>query len=177
MKIIVLAGMPGAGKEEFVEVARTVGYDVVRMGDVVREWAARQGIGSDDRSIGGYADAERKRHGYDIWARRSADKVHAERTIIDGSRGVDELRVFKSAFGEDVVLLAISSSKKARFERLQRRGRKDAPKTWEEFLARDERELSWGLGGLMALADETIINEGALQDFKRNVRKYLVKRG
>ncbi|MDD1770414.1 MAG: flagellar hook-basal body complex protein FliE [Methanomassiliicoccales archaeon] len=175
MKIIVLAGMPGAGKEEFVEVARTLGYEVVRMGDVVREWAAKQGIGSDDRSVGGYADAERKIHGYDIWARRSAEKVRAERTIIDGSRGTDELRVFKNAFGGDVKLLAIQSSQKARYERLQRRGRKDAPKTWEEFLVREERELSWGLGNLIATADETLVNEGALDDFKREVKAYLTK--
>ncbi len=177
MKVIVLAGMPGAGKEEFVEVARTLGYDVVRMGDVVREWAAKQGLGSDDGSVGGFADAERKRHGYDIWARRSAEKVRAERTIIDGSRGIDELRVFKNAFGGDVKLLAIYSSQKARFERLQRRGRNDAPRTWEEFLVRDERELSWGLGNLIALADETLVNDGPLDEFKREVKAYLEKRG
>jgi dephospho-CoA kinase len=176
-KIIVLAGMPGSGKEEFVEVARAAGYDVVRMGDVVREWAARKGMGSDDGAIGGFADVERKLHGYDVWAKRCVERVRTERTVIDGSRGIDELNVFKNAFGDNLLLLAIHSSQRTRFERLQRRGRKDAPKSWEEFLVRDGRELGWGLGSLIALADEMMVNEGPLDEFKKDVRAYLEARG
>ena len=33
MVLIVIAGMPGAGKEELVSVAMSRGYQVVRMGD------------------------------------------------------------------------------------------------------------------------------------------------
>ena len=72
MNVIVVTGMPGAGKEEFVQVAKSLGYDVVRMGDVVRAEAKKQGITDSDKGIGEFADQERRLRGFDIWAKRSA---------------------------------------------------------------------------------------------------------
>ena len=37
MKILVVAGMPGAGKEELLKVAQSMGYSFLRMGDIVRD--------------------------------------------------------------------------------------------------------------------------------------------
>jgi predicted ATPase len=62
-KVIVLTGMPGAGKEEFVRVALEAGYGVLRMGDVVREEAGRRGTAMDDHGVGGFANLERQGHG------------------------------------------------------------------------------------------------------------------
>ncbi|HXZ24425.1 MAG TPA: AAA family ATPase, partial [Methanomassiliicoccales archaeon] len=102
--------MPGSGKEEFVAVAKELGFEVVRMGDVVREEAARNGIGNDDKGVGGFANEERKKHGFDIWAKRCVSRVKGNMTIIDGSRGTDELRVFQEAFGKNVQLVAVHSA-------------------------------------------------------------------
>jgi dephospho-CoA kinase len=68
-KVYVLTGMPGAGKEEFVQVALDRGCSVVRMGDVVRSEAGKRGIEMDDRGVGGFASSEREVHGPGIWAR------------------------------------------------------------------------------------------------------------
>ncbi|KUE74442.1 hypothetical protein AUQ37_00270 [Candidatus Methanomethylophilus sp. 1R26] len=43
MKMIVVAGMPGAGKEEFLSAGRAAGIPFVRMGDLVREFYAASG--------------------------------------------------------------------------------------------------------------------------------------
>jgi dephospho-CoA kinase len=166
MVLIVIAGMPGAGKEEFVSVAIEKGYQVVRMGDVVREFAATTPAGIGDKGVGGFANDERQKFGYDIWAKRCVDRVASERTVIDGSRGIMELRVYQERFGKDIRLVAIHSSPYTRYPRLVKRGRGDAPKTVEEFDERDERELSWGLGSLIALADSMVVNEGTLEEFK-----------
>jgi len=173
MVLIVIAGMPGAGKEEFVSVAQSKGYQVVRMGDVVREFAAKTTAGVSDKGVGGFANEERQKHGYDIWAKRCVDRVETDRTIIDGSRGVMELKVYQERFGKDIRLIAIHSSPATRFPRLVKRGRQDAPKDMTEFYARDERELSWGLGSLIALADLMIVNEGSLEGFKSSCTKVL----
>ncbi|MEM0448323.1 MAG: AAA family ATPase [Methanomassiliicoccales archaeon] len=173
MRIIVLTGMPGSGKEEFVQVGISMGYDVVRMGDVVREEAKRLGVINNDKNIGGFAHSERLKYGYDIWAKRTIPHIHHEKTIIDGSRGLDELSVFKEAFKDAVKVVAIHTSPKPRFERLQRRGRADAPNNFEEFEERDKRELSWGIGSLIALADIMLVNESTLECFKRSVRSLL----
>jgi dephospho-CoA kinase len=177
MRVLVIAGMPGAGKEEFVQVGLSRGYDVVRMGDVVRAEAAKQGIGKDDKGVGGFASSERHIHGLDIWAERCVPFVTQERTIIDGSRGSQELGVFRKAFGDDVHLVAIHSSPRTRYPRLQARNRTDAPRTWEEFQERDQRELGWGLGNLIAVADVMLINEGTLQEFREQVRRFLEGNG
>lgn len=146
-------------------VAVDKGFDVVRMGDVVRAEAKRQGIGDSDKGIGGFANDERQKHGYDIWAKRAVEHVKNDRTIIDGSRGLMELAIYRQRFN-DVLSIAIHSSPATRFPRLMARGRTDAPRTWEEFTARDERELGWGLGSLIAMADLMIVNEGTLDNFK-----------
>ncbi|MEM2944238.1 MAG: AAA family ATPase [Methanomassiliicoccales archaeon] len=173
VKIIIVTGMPGAGKEEFVKVSRELGYDVVRMGDVVRIEAVKKQIPLDDQGIGGFAHSERVRLGYDIWAKRTIPLIKSKRTVIDGCRGEKELMVFKNAFDDDAVVVAIHSSAKTRYERLRRRNRSDAPTNFEEFKERDSRELGWGLGNLIALADYMIVNEGSLEEFKEQVRKLL----
>jgi dephospho-CoA kinase len=173
MVLIVIAGMPGAGKEEFVSVAMTKDYQVVRMGDVVREFASKTAVGVSDRGVGGFANDERQKHGYDIWAKRCLDRVVTDRTIIDGSRGVMELKVYQERFGKDIELVAIHSSPGTRYPRLVRRGRADAPKSVSEFEARDERELSWGLGSLISLADVMMVNEGTLEEFKSSCARVL----
>lgn len=177
MNVIVVTGMPGAGKEEFVQVARSLGYDVVHMGDVVRAEAKKQGILDTDNGVGGFADQERRLNGLDIWARRSALHVRSERTIIDGSRGLDELEVFRQAFGDGVLLVAIHSSPASRYPRLKKRGRPDAPKSWSEFEARDNRELGWGLGNLISMADVMLLNDGEMDEFKARVKAFLTGLG
>src|SRR5206468_11240710 len=71
VKVLCVTGMPGCGKEEFIRVATERGFPVVRMGDTVREEAARKGVGASDEAIGGFAHAERERLGYGIWAERT----------------------------------------------------------------------------------------------------------
>jgi dephospho-CoA kinase len=177
MRVLVLAGMPGSGKEEFVLVAKSLGYEVVCMGDVVRAEAANRKVENSDKGVGGFANSERLAHGNDIWAKRCLPYVHGKRTIIDGSRSLDELDVFRRAFGKDVRLVAIHAPQRERYQRLVQRGRKDAPKSWEEFVERESRELSWGLGSLIAMADDMLVNEGSLEDFKMKAKRFLEGRG
>jgi dephospho-CoA kinase len=177
MRIIVLAGMPGSGKEEFVQVAISKGYEVVRMGDVVRSEAALRKVPNHDKGVGGFADSERRENGPDIWARRCVPFIRGERTLIDGSRSLDELEAFRGAFGDDLKLVAIHAPPRARYGRLLERGREDAPQSWEEFAERDRREMSWGLGWLIAMADVMLVNSGSLASFRRTVRAFLEGQG
>ena len=85
---------------------------------------------------------------------------------------MDEVRAYRN-ITDDVNIVAIYASPKTRYDRLVKRGRDDAPKNIEEFNERDNRELGWGLGETMALADRMIINESSLDDFKRNVRELM----
>ncbi|MFP4051745.1 MAG: AAA family ATPase [Thermoplasmata archaeon] len=172
MTTILLTGMPGAGKEEFLNVARKEGYDIIRMGDVVREHAEQKGISFEDQNLGSFAQDERERHHEGIWADRTLCDITEDKTVIDGVRSREEVSIFKSDLG-DLHIVAIHASPNTRFERLKERGREDAPQTWSEFNDRDNRELDWGLGRVIARADHMIINESSLKDFYSKVRELL----
>ena len=155
--------MPGCGKEEVLAVAQTVGFSIVRMGDVVREEVRRRGLPISDASVGGLAHAERQAHGFGIWAERTVPRIHGDRVLVDGLRGRAELEVFRGAFGDELTVIAVHASPKTRYERMLRRGRTDDAGTIEAFQARDTRELGWGLGDVIATADVMLVNESSLE--------------
>ena len=165
MRLIISAGMPGAGKEEFLTAGMDADVPFIRMGDVVRECYAASGAESKGLSVGEYAGGERKAYGADIWAKRVMERVKSDLCIIDGCRSMDEINSFKK-LGGDVTIVAIHASPAIRYERLVRRQRADAPKNVQEFEERDSRELSWGVGSVLALADHIIDNTGSLEDFR-----------
>lgn len=169
MKILVTTGMPGSGKEEFLKICQARGAKIVRMGDIVRQKAKEFGLEPSDASVGALANEERKRYGMDIWAKRTIPFVGGDFVVIDGTRGLDEVQAFKHAFGDDLKTVAIHTSAKTRFERLQARSRPDQPTTRAEFDQRDRRELEWGLGDAIALADHVIVNESTIDDLKESV--------
>ena len=170
MKVLCLTGMPGCGKEELVRVAQELGFSIVRMGDTVREEAARRNLGTSDEAIGGFAHREREAHGYGVWAERTLPRVVGEHILIDGLRGSAELEAFRKALGESLQVVAVHASPRVRFGRLRARDRSDAPASWDEFLVRDRRELAWGLGDVIATADFLIVNEGDLGSFRARAR-------
>jgi dephospho-CoA kinase len=172
MKLLIVTGMPGTGKEEFLRVAKEMGISFMRMGDVVRETYG----GRKDMSIGEFASAERKEHGYEIWAKRSLEKMEGDLFLVDGCRSAEEVDAFRS-LTDDVVVIAIHSSPEARYSRLKKRNRDDAPSTLEEFNERDNREMDWGLAKLMALSDMTVPNESTLEEFRRLCAEVLERFG
>lgn len=156
--------MPGAGKEEFLKVAEEMGIPFLRMGDIVRETYHSRDPPCDV-SIGEFAEAERRKHGYDIWAKRSTERMKHNLFLVDGCRSADEVKAFRP-LADEVTVVAIHSSTGARYERLVKRKRDDAPSNIKEFEERDEREMGWGLAKIIALADITVPNESSLEEFR-----------
>ena len=173
VRVICVAGMPGCGKEEFVSVAQEGGLTVVRMGDVVREEVKRRGLRFSDETVGGMAHEERVKHGFGVWAERTIPHVRVATTLIDGIRGREEVEVFRRAFGDRLVVVAIHASPKTRYERILRRGRGDDVMSLEEFRRREERELGWGLAEVIATADHMVVNEDGLEAMRERCRQVL----
>jgi dephospho-CoA kinase len=165
--------MPGSGKEEFIIVAEELGFEVVRMGDLVREEARRRGLDLDDLSVGGLANEERLKHGMGVWADRTIPNITGPLVLIDGIRGIAEIEVFRDEFSSNLFVVSIEASSKTRYERIIQRGRKDATLTKEQFHERDEREIGWGIEQAMNEADHTIRNEVGLEDYREDVRRVL----
>ena len=171
--IIAIAAMPGAGKATASELARDRGIPVFLCGDVVREEASRRRLSSTPENLGSLMLKMRDEEGPDVMAKRLVPKINDTQSnvvVVEGLRGLDELELFRKHF--KVRLLAIHSSPDQRFQRLLRRRRSDDPKTPEEFHQRDRRELAVGIGSVIALADNLIVNDFTVEAFKLKLNRF-----
>ena len=159
--IVCLTGMPGAGKSSVASFLKEKGFEVVTMGDVVREEAKRQGLEPTDINLGKMMLKLRQDLGPGavghIVLQKLARDGSSSNVVIDGIRSIAEVEVLKEAAGH-VKLLAIHASQNTRFKHLKERARADAPSNGNEFAGRDKRELSVGVSEAIALANEMISN-------------------
>lgn len=172
MKVIAFTGLPGSGKSEAVSVAEEMGIKVVRMGDEVREEARMRGLELIDENLGKIADEMRRKEGMDIWAKRCLSKIKDNMVVIDGIRNMEEVELFRQHIN-NFILVAIHASPHTRYERMMKRGREDDAVLKEKLKERDERELKWGIGNVVAMADIIIANEGSLDEFREKIKKIL----
>jgi dephospho-CoA kinase len=179
LKALVLTGMAGAGKTEFANYCTSMDIPVFQMGDAVRTRVKQLGLEPTGTNIGRVASVERLKYGSDIWARRTAKNVkNGDRNcVIDGTRSEAEVAYFRHFFGMNAVVVNIYASSSIRYERLRSRGRSDTPMTKGEFEERDRRELGWGLGNAIALADMVLGNEGTIDDFRKGIMRLLKEAG
>ncbi|HVL48491.1 MAG TPA: AAA family ATPase [Candidatus Thermoplasmatota archaeon] len=176
VRAIAFAGMPGAGKTIAVEVATEMGFPVFRMGDAVWAEVRARGLALAPDVVGKVASEMRERHGRGVWADRTADRAIASGApvvVIDGVRSMDEVGVFRARLGEDFILVGIHAAPRLRLARLLARHREDDVRNEAEFEARDTRELGWGLGAVLALADVMLVNHGSVEGIRREVAAVL----
>jgi dephospho-CoA kinase len=180
VRVIGFTGMPGSGKSEAMEVARARGHPVVRMGDLVWEEVERRGLPRDAKHVGEVAGAMREQHGKDVWSLRTAERVRriladkaASAILIDGIRSHEEVETFRRELGHQFLLVAIHTDPEHRFGRMIRRARADDSLDVGVLRARDEREMGWGIARTIALADEMVVNDGTLEQFRARVAALL----
>ena len=175
-RVIAISGMPGAGKGVASEAGKSLGFEVLVLGDVIREETERRGIEPTPKNMGTVMLELRANEGVAVVAKRLLPKIENARSstvIVEGVRSMHELQELQSKY--EVITVAIHASPKTRFQRLLSRKRSDDPNTWEVFFERDSRELNVGLGHVIALADLVLINEGTIVDlqtqFKREISR------
>lgn len=177
MKVLAFTGMPGAGKSVAVEVAKKRGIPVLRMGDFIWEEVKRRGLPIDSGSVAEVAMQMRTDFGPGVWAEKTVDRIqhmHPDMAVIDGVRSEAELEVFRHRLGHNFTLVAVHASRPTRMKRLLERKREDDVEDEGQFLARDERELGWGIGRVIALADVMLVNEDTMPDLAQQVERLIM---
>ena len=172
--IIAIAGMPGAGKAVASNIAKELDIPVFVCGDVLREEAKIRKIVATPENFGKLMFQMRKNEGPSVMIKRLLPRIAEARSkiiMVEGLRSIDELKSLMNNF--EVKLLAIHANPKQRFQRLIDRGREDDPKTIAEFNSRDARELSLGVGSVIALADYLIMNDSTLEKFQQKLMDFL----
>lgn len=176
-KAVIFCGMPGSGKSIGATVATDLGIPVFVMGDVVREEVTRRQLTHTPQTLGQIMIDLREEFGPEVIAQRVIEKfpsISESDVVIDGARSEAEVKSFRQATGQ-VIVIAVHAAPNVRFERLSQRGREDDALTHEAFLKRDVRELDVGIGRIIAQADIMIINEGEFEDLKSKVSQVLMQ--
>ena len=167
--------MPGAGKSTFAKVAKDMGFEVIHMGDAVREETRHQKLELTDANLGIVMLAIRKKYGKAAVAELCIEKIKRSSSnlfVIDGLRSIPEIEAFKKV--GNVTVLSIHASRGTRYKFLALRKRKDAPADERTFTERDVRELKVGIGGAIALADQVIGNNSiTIDEFKKRASEFL----
>ena len=177
MKLIIVTGMPGAGKSGIAEAFCNVGISVIVMGDVIRRETRKRGLDPNPENTKRVMLELREKGGPGAVASFCVDEFkeqQADTVVVEGCRSIAEIDVFDD-YADEVVTVCVHSSPRERFNRLRERNRDDAPPSWEIFRERDIREISVGLGGVIALSNIMIVNDGTLIEFQ-NQSMDLVKR-
>jgi len=157
--------MPGAGKSTIAEGLKLKGYDIINMGNAVREEAKKRNLELTGPNLGKLMLELREKNGPGAIAELIKSQIESSSSdviLIDGLRSIDEIQVIRK-FG-NVKLLAIHASTDTRFDFLQKRGRLDDPQTQDHFVERDSRELGVGISNPIALSDDAISNTGLTKD-------------
>jgi dephospho-CoA kinase len=157
--------MPGAGKSTIAEGLKSKGYEIINMGNAVRNEAKKRNLEPTGSNLGKLMLELREKNGPGAVAELVKPQIEnssSEVIIIDGIRSSPEIEVLRK-YGT-VKLLAIHASTETRFDFLQQRGRSDDPKTKENFEERDDRELGVGISNPIALSDDAISNNNLTKE-------------
>jgi dephospho-CoA kinase len=174
-RVLGVTGLPGAGKTMLCEAIHVQSYDVFSCGMIVKEETMKRGLPVTASNMAAVSLDIRKREGPAGVSRRLLSKIKnskSEVVAVDGVRSLEEVELLQS-YSPGAITIAVHAAPKIRFERIMMRARQDDTKTWEEFKARDRRELSYGIGNTVALADKMLLNEESADVYLQRISALL----
>ena len=175
--IVAIVGMTGSGKSTAAECLVDRGWRHIRFGQVTIDRLRDEGREINPENEKQMREQLRIDHGMGAFALLSLPAIEEGlkqgHVVIDGMYSWSEQKILKESYGERIHVVAIVSSPKTRYNRLESRvhdARKDPqfrmrPLTADEARKRDHAEIeNIEKGGPIAMADFTVVNESAPQD-------------
>jgi dephospho-CoA kinase len=174
-RIIGLTGTNGSGKGEAAQFFMSHGYAYLSLSDLIREELRQNNQDVSRDNLIKMGNHLRKTFGADILARRTMEEVRGK-TIIDSIRNPNEVEFLQSH--KEFLLLAVDAPPGIRYARVMNRGRDESAQTLEEFVAKEQEEMSESDKGqqlqrCMQMADHLILNDGTLDEFHRKLEAFL----
>jgi len=175
-KVVALVGMPGSGKSEVAGVFAESGFTRVRFGDITDEELQKRGLQQNEADERYVREILRQQYGMSAYAVLNRPRIDAalesSPVVIDGLYSWEEYVFLKNHYGERLLIVAVWSSPKTRYDRLSRRGKRQL--TPAESASRDRAEIeNVNKGGPIAMADFTILNETSLESLKKEVKRII----
>lgn len=163
-KVIAFVGMPGAGKSVCVEYMEKRGIPSVYFGGITVDEVKARGMEVNETNENFVRQDIRAKEGKGAYATRMINKIESftdeghDKIVADGLYSWTEYKVFKERYGDNVTIIAITSPRHLRHERLSKRPVR--PLTEQEVTSREYSEIeNLEKGGPIANADYTLVND------------------
>jgi dephospho-CoA kinase len=175
MKVIGLVGELASGKNEVAKkLLKNLNSQSITLSDILRQVALEEGEPHPDRQyLQDLGDRLRQEFGGQILVELAMERaIESDLLIIIGIRNPVEAECVKKNGGD---IVAIRADQEVRFQRMLKRGRSDDPKTWEEFLEMEQRDLNGGrehgqrVADCLVLADITLYNNSEALSVSREL--------
>jgi len=175
-KLLVIVGMPGAGKSVAVEHLRGKGWSVVHFGGITMRELEKRGLAVNESNERAIREELRKTHGMEAFAKLSLNDIQKGLskgpTVVDGLYSWSEYKFLRNKLSNRFCVVAVFTPKHIRYERLMTR--KVRPLSYEEAEARDFAEIeNLEKGGPIAVADYTIQNAESLENLYSKIDSLL----
>lgn len=163
-KVLLLVGMPGAGKSSCIDHVVESGIPKVYFGGVVvNETLRRYGKTTEEKEKL-VREEMRQKDGKAAIALKIIPEITKlfkkhDRVVADGLYSWTEYKLFKEMYGENAIVVAVTAPRHLRHQRLANRPIR--PFTKQEANSRDYSEIEFiEKGGPIANADYTLVNDG-----------------
>ena len=183
MKVIGVIGQNGSGKDEVLKYLRAK-YEVpfLSTGDMVREIAEKEGKEPTRENLQEISERYFREFGKGCFVKLTAEKMRQngwEIGGITGIRSLDDVKVLKSFYGKDFILINVYvSNPEVRYNRMLKRGEGRDPHTYEQFLRQDEAEEElFHIQSAAQHANYSINNDGTLDDLHNEIDRLVGDKG
>lgn len=173
--------MPGSGKGTCTDyLHEKYKWPLIHFGHMVYEEVQRRGLDNvrDETFV---REDMREKEGLDVLAKHAARKAEgyfskgAEVVVFDGLYSWTEYKYLRHLFGDDLVVIATTAPRKARYERIMNRidGHRKYSSV-DQIIDREVAEIEHlEKGGPIAYADFTINNDESQQELVEKLEKIL----
>jgi len=176
--IIGVTGSIAAGKETLTGFFREKGFIYFETSALLKEELSKRGLALTRENMQNLGDELRKEHGIGALMKLMLEKIEPEKNyVFDSLRNPGEADFLRNEV-KDFFLIAVDAPREVRFKRLIGRGKPSDPKTWDDFLRIDEKDLGdknnllgQQVRKCIETADFKIINNSGLQSSMKQVEE------
>jgi dephospho-CoA kinase len=175
-KVAAIVGMAGSGKSEVARVFEQHGFKRVRFGDVTDLELTNRGLEINEANERHIREQLRKEMGMAAYAILNQPRIdealkHSD-VVADGLYSWEEYLAFKKHYGRNFFVVAVYCSPSTRYTRISQRAVRGLKP--DETASRDKSEIeNLNKGGPIAVADFTVVNEGSLEDLRRQAESII----
>lgn len=173
--VLAIVGLPAAGKTETTNfIVENFGFKKVYFGEITFEELKKRKLEINEVNERKVREELRKKYGMGVYALLNLKKIKKNFlqgcVIVESLYSWQEYLTLKKEFKENFKVMAIYASPQIRYQRLT--DRPERPLDFEKAIKRDYAHIqNLEVGGPIALADVTIINQGNIKELHHKIRK------